>query len=126
MAWSRDTDPIGFGFVPAPRSTFTDVIWPEFVAHLPAFEQLRVERSWAGLYAVNTLDHNAIVGAWPTIDGLFLATGFSGHGFQQAPAMGRYLGECILDRPHALDLARLGPERILRGRPVYEHAGRII
>jgi glycine/D-amino acid oxidase-like deaminating enzyme len=101
-------------------------MWPELVAHLPAFDSLRVERSWAGLYDVNTLDGNAIIGEWPLIRGLYLASGFSGHGFQQGPAVGRYLAELIMQRPNSLDLSRLGPERILENNPLYEHAGRLI
>jgi FAD-dependent oxidoreductase domain-containing protein 1 len=102
------------------------VIWPELIAHLPAFDELRVERSWAGLYDVNTLDGNAIVGEWPTITGLFVASGFSGHGFQQGPAVGRYLAESILDLPKELDLTRFGPQRCIDGAPLYEHSGRLI
>jgi glycine/D-amino acid oxidase-like deaminating enzyme len=126
MGWSRPEDPEGFDFVPGSRQRFEDLIWPELVAHLPVFEGLQVERSWAGLYAVNTLDGNAILGEWPTTRGLFLATGFSGHGLQQAPAVGRYLAESVLEAPHELDLHRLGGQRILENAPLHEHAGRII
>jgi glycine/D-amino acid oxidase-like deaminating enzyme len=87
---------------------------------------LRVEASWAGLYDVNTLDGNAILGEWPGIAGLHLAVGFSGHGFQQAPAVGRYLAEGIRGVPHKLDLARLGPQRVIDQVPLLEHAGKII
>jgi glycine/D-amino acid oxidase-like deaminating enzyme len=113
-------------FIPAGRRRFTDLIWPELVAHLPAFDQLHVEHAWAGLYAVNTLDGNAILGEWPHLDGLFLANGFSGHGFQHSSAVGRYLTELILDLPNELDLARLGPQRLIDRRPLYEDVGRII
>jgi len=58
--------------------------------------------------------------------GLFLANGFSGHGFQQCHAVGRYLAELNLGLHPELDLSRLGPQRILDGTPVLEHAGRII
>lgn len=126
MAWSLPNDPVGFDFRPAGQQRFTDLIWPELVAHLPAFDTLKVERSWAGLYDVNTLDGNAIIGEWPLIRGLYVASGFSGHGFQQAPAVGRYLAELILQRPHQLDLSRLGPQRILDDKPLFEHAGRLI
>jgi glycine/D-amino acid oxidase-like deaminating enzyme len=85
-----------------------------------------VERSWAGLYAVNTFDGNAILGEWPETRGLYLATGFSGHGFQQCPAVGRYLAEQILGLAHSLDLERLGGKRIIDNQPLYEHAGRLI
>ncbi len=126
IAWSRPEDPVGFDFTPAGQGRFTDLIWPELVEHLPAFDQLHVGRSWAGLYDVNTLDGNAIIGEWPTLAGLFVASGFSGHGFQQAPAIGRYLAESILGLTHALDLGRLGPQRCIDGVPLYEHAGRLI
>lgn len=126
MAWSRDTDPIGFDFTPAGHHRFEDVLWPELADHVPAFDALRVESSWAGLYDVNTLDGNAIVGEWPGIAGLHVAVGFSGHGFQQGPAVGRYLAEEIRGASHALDLSRFGPQRVIDGVPVLEHAGRII
>lgn len=126
MAWSTDADPVGFDFTPAPRSRFYEVIWPELAATLPAFDRLEVVRSWAGLYAQNRLDANAIVGEWPEIRGLFMATGFSGHGFQQCHAVGRHLAELVTGSTPSLDLSRLGPERIIAGEPLYEHAGRII
>jgi glycine/D-amino acid oxidase-like deaminating enzyme len=126
MGWSRPEDPEGFDFTPAGRDRFEEVLWPELVEHLPAFDQLRVTRSWAGLYDVNVLDGNAILGEWPTIRGLYAVSGFSGHGLQQAPAVGRFLAESILGMPHEIDLTRLGPQRCLDGVPLYEHAGRLI
>jgi FAD-dependent oxidoreductase domain-containing protein 1 len=126
IAWSLPEDPIGFDFTPAGQQRFTDLIWPELYAHLPMFDSLKVETAWAGLYDVNTIDGNAILGEWPRIRGLFLATGFSGHGFQQSPAVGRYLAELILGRTPTLDLSRLGGERVLDNHPLYEHAGRLI
>lgn len=126
MAWSTDDDPVGFDFTPAPRARFYDVIWPELISVMPAFDRLEVVRSWAGLYAQNRLDANGIIGEWPGIGGLYLATGFSGHGFQQCHAVGRYLAESIADVTRTLDLSRLGPERIIAGVPLFEHAGRII
>lgn len=126
IAWSTDDDPVGLDFAPAPRSKFYDVIWPELAGALPAFDRLEVVRSWAGLYAQNRLDANAIVGEWPDIGGLFQATGFSGHGFQQCHAVGRHLAELIGGRPPSLDLSRLGAQRIVAGKPLHEHAGRII
>ncbi|NNL77433.1 MAG: FAD-binding oxidoreductase, partial [Desulfobacterales bacterium] len=73
-----------------------------------------------GLYAVNTLDGNAILGEWPEVKGLFLANGFSGHGLQQAPAVGRYLSELILGRAIRLDLSIFSPQRILENKPLSE------
>lgn len=126
IAWSRPEDPVGFDFTPAGRTRFYDLLWPELVEHLPAFDRLEVVGAWAGLYAVNTFDGNAIVGEWPGIRGLYVCTGFSGHGFQQGPAMGRYLAEAITGVEHTIDLARFGPDRVLRNEPYPEHAGRII
>jgi glycine/D-amino acid oxidase-like deaminating enzyme len=126
IAWSLPEDPIGFDFTPAGQQRFTDLIWPELHGHLPVFESLKVDTAWAGLYDVNTLDGNAILGEWPAIRGLFMATGFSGHGFQQSPAVGRYLAELILDQSPTLDLSRLGARRVLDNEPLYEHAGRLI
>jgi glycine/D-amino acid oxidase-like deaminating enzyme len=126
MAWSTDDDPIGYDFTPASRSRFYDLIWPELAAAIPAFDRLEVVGSWAGLYAQNRLDANAIIGEWPGIDGLYLACGFSGHGFQQCHAVGRHLAELITGTATSLDLSRLGPGRIISGTPLFEHQGRII
>ena len=101
---------------------FTDRLWPQLAAFVPGLERLRFERGWAGLYAVNTLDGNAILGEWPDLEGLYLANGFSGHGLQQAPAVGRYLAELILDESPELDLSIFSPQRILEGRAIEEAA----
>lgn len=126
MAWSTDDDPVGFDFTPAPRSHFYEVIWPEIASNLPAFDSLQVARSWAGLYAQNRLDANAIVGEWPGITDLYLATGFSGHGYQHCHAMGRHLAELATGNVPSIDLSRFGPERILTGDAYPENPGRII
>ena len=123
--WSLPDDPVGFDFTHS-RGRFEAVVWPALVETLPAFDRLRVTGGWAGLYAVNTFDGNAILGEWPEIKGLYLANGFSGHGFQQCHAVGRYIAELMLGLTPFLDLSRLGPERILRGEPYPEHPGRII
>jgi glycine/D-amino acid oxidase-like deaminating enzyme len=112
-------DPVAFDFS-WDRNRFTDLLWRELARFVPAFESLRLVRGWAGLYAVNTLDGNAILGEWPDLVGLYLANGFSGHGLQQAPAVGRYLSELILGKRPALDLSIFGPERILEDRPLSE------
>jgi FAD-dependent oxidoreductase domain-containing protein 1 len=113
-------DPIGYEFSWDDKR-FMEILWPELAAYVPAFDRLKLVRGWAGLYAVNTLDGNAILGEWPEIRGLFLANGFSGHGLQQAPAVGRYLSELILKRSHSLDLSIFSPIRILENRPLGEN-----
>ena len=116
---SMAEDPIGHQFSWDDKR-FMEILWPELAEFVPAFDRLKLVRGWAGLYAVNTLDGNAIVGEWPEIKGLFLANGFSGHGLQQAPAVGRYLSELILERPLSLDLSIFSPTRILTNKPLSE------
>lgn len=125
VAWSTADDPVGFDFG-FTRRGFEETVWPELVRVLPAFDRLAVVGGWCGLYAMNTLDHNAILGEWPELPGLHLATGFSGHGFQHTPAMGRYLAELLTGSQVTLDLGRFTPQRILDGVPLREHEGRII
>ena len=112
-------DPEGFDFTYDHRR-FLEVLWPELAEVVPAFDTLRLSRGWAGLYAVNRLDGNAVLGEWPELAGFYLANGFSGHGLQQAPAVGRYLAERILGRPPFMDLDCFGPERVIEGRPLSE------
>lgn len=116
---SMDDDPVGFSFTWDDKR-FTDLLWPELAEFVPAFDTLKLVRGWAGLYAVNTLDHNAILGEWPELKGFFLANGFSGHGLQQGPAVGRYISELILGRSTALVLSIFSPARILENRPLSE------
>jgi glycine/D-amino acid oxidase-like deaminating enzyme len=116
---SMAEDPAGFQFS-WDEKRFMEILWPELAEFVPAFDRLKLVRGWAGLYAVNTLDGNAILGEWPEVRGLFLANGFSGHGLQQAPAVGRYLAELILKLPVSLDLSVFGPDRILENKPLSE------
>jgi glycine/D-amino acid oxidase-like deaminating enzyme len=95
-------------------------IWPALAHRVPAFEAIRPGRAWAGPYDMCGLDHNAILGpAGP--DGFLLCNGFSGHGLQQSPAVGRGLAEWIVEGRYAtLDLSDLGYARALAGRPLLE------
>jgi FAD-dependent oxidoreductase domain-containing protein 1 len=105
----------------ADRAPFESLVWPTLAHRVPAFDQLRLLDAWAGHYEVNTLDHNAIVGPHPRLRNFILANGFSGHGLQQAPAVGRGVAEWIATgRYEALDLSPLGYERIERGEPIRE------
>jgi glycine/D-amino acid oxidase-like deaminating enzyme len=118
---SMEEDETGFGFR-WDWKRFTDWLWPELARIVPAFEKLKMVRGWAGLYEVNRLDSNAILGAWPELEGFYLINGFSGHGLQQSPAAGRYLAELILGRSPTLDLSVFAPRRILENRPLGEGA----
>ena len=113
-----DPDTLDLG---ADRAPFESLVWPALAHRVPAFDQLRMLDAWAGHYEVNVLDHNAVVGPHPTISNFLFANGFSGHGLQQAPAVGRGLAEWIATgRWQTLDLSPLGYERIRRNEPIRE------
>lgn len=102
---------------------FEDEIWLKLYNRAPGFDAVKVVSAWAGHYAYNTLDQNAIIGAHPNWSNLFLMNGFSGHGLQQAPAVGRGIAELILTKAYqTIDLSDLGVDRILQKRPFMERA----
>lgn len=102
---------------------FYDHIWPSLYNRIPKFEALRVQQFWTGHYAYNTLDHNAIVGFHSEITNFMFANGFSGHGLQQSPAVGRGVSEMIVHGEYrTLDLSPLSYERIARNEPFMEEA----
>lgn len=77
--------------------------------------------AWSGYYDYNTFDENGIIGPHPYYHNLYIATGFSGHGIQQAPAVGRAVAEMIIDGGYqTIDLSRLGFDRLLLEKPMYE------
>lgn len=103
------------------HTLFDELIWPALAARVEGFEALRVQRAWAGHYDMNLLDHNMILGAHPDLANLLFANGFSGHGLQHAPAVGRALSELVLHGGlRSLDLSRLGWARVLENRPLRE------
>lgn len=117
---SRKEEPPGFNFQ-WDRNYFQEAIWPSLAHRIPLFDELKVISGWAGLYEVNQLDSNGIIGEHPEVKGFYMAVGFSGHGFQQAPAVGKALSELIrLRRYETVDVRPLGYERILEGRKVLE------
>ncbi len=115
---SMEEDTVGFDF------TWDDerfeLLWEELYGFAPVFEALKLVKGWAGLYCMNTMDANAILGEWPEIKGLYLANGFSGHGLQQGPAVGRYMTELISGKAPTLDLSIFHPERIFENTPILE------
>jgi glycine/D-amino acid oxidase-like deaminating enzyme len=112
--WTGDAEAVDWTF-------FEETVWPALAYRVPAFEAIRPGRAWAGPYDMNAMDHNAIVGPAGEVANLILANGFSGHGLQQSPAVGRGIAEWIVDgRYRTLDLADLGYGRIAAGRPLVE------
>ena len=98
-------------------------VWPALAHRIPAFEALKVTNAWTGHYAYNLLDQNAIIGRHPEVENFIFVNGFSGHGFQQAAAMGRGVSELVAHGEYrTLDLSPLGYERIAAGEPFLEKA----
>jgi glycine/D-amino acid oxidase-like deaminating enzyme len=102
-------------------SLFEEDIWPTIATRVPAFERIKPGAAWAGYYDMCAYDDNVLLGAMPEVPNLLLANGFSGHGLQQAPAVGRGLSELVTYGAYrSLDLSELSPVRIREGREVRE------
>jgi glycine/D-amino acid oxidase-like deaminating enzyme len=101
---------------------FEEVMWPALAQRVPAFAALKVQRSWAGHYAMNQFDGNAIIGPWiGGLENFIVAVGFSGAGLQKGPAVGRALTELLLHGEYqSIDLHRLSYQRILDDKPLIE------
>ena len=100
---------------------FDEIIWPTLAQWVPVFEAIKVTTSWCCHYDFNTLDENAIVGRPPSLDNFYLAAGFSGHGLQQSPAIGRALSELVTyGEFRTLDLTRFGYQRVITGEGIPE------
>lgn len=100
---------------------FDEYVWPLLARRIPTFEAIKVVGAWAGHYAYNLLDQNAIIGPHTEIQNFLFANGFSGHGVQQAPAVGRAISELIVHGQYlSLDLSDLGFARIPEGRALLE------
>jgi len=123
----------GCGPDPDPAAPFDDFhmdhglweshVWPIIATRIPQFEAIKVVTEWAGHYAYNTLDQNAILGPHPEVENFVFQNGFSGHGLQQSPAMGRATAEWLTYGAYrSLDMTPFGFERIVTNAPIVERA----
>jgi sarcosine oxidase subunit beta len=97
-----------------------DGVFEAAAARLPALVELPVQTSWWGYYDVSP-DWNALVGEAPDVSRFLYATGFSGHGFQQAPAVGEHIAELVVGREPTLDLSAFSATRFEAGVSRPEH-----
>ncbi len=113
-------DPTDFGME---DGLWENEVWPAIANRIPQFDAIRVINEWTGHYAYNVLDQNAVIGPHPQIDNFLFINGFSGHGLQQSPAMGRGLAEWIIHGEYrSLDLSPFGYERVVNRQPLTERA----
>jgi glycine/D-amino acid oxidase-like deaminating enzyme len=103
------------------HGVFERNIWPHLAERVPVFETLKVQTAWCCHYDVSTLDHNAILGPHPDVGSFILACGFSGHGLQHSPGIGRGIAELLMyGKYRTIDLGRFGYGRVLRNEPILE------
>jgi glycine/D-amino acid oxidase-like deaminating enzyme len=114
-------EPRGFNFE-VDHDYWEQVVWPAVAHRFPALEAAKCHRTWSGLYEVNELDGNAVIGRWNSkLPNLYTVAGFSGHGMMHAPAAGRAIAELLIQGSYqSLDLTRLGYERVEANVPYAE------
>lgn len=104
----------GSGLVIGGRERRIDDLATTATTRIPSLVELQIQSSWWGNYEMSR-DHNAIIGCAAEPEGFYYATGFSGHGFQQCPAVGEHLAERITGRRPTLDLTPLSLDRFTSG-----------
>lgn len=119
-----DHDPeVAFDDFTMDPDIWMDKIWPGIATRIPAFERVKVISEWVGQYDYNTLDQNAVTGPHPEVTNFLFLNGFSGHGLQQSPAMGRATAEWIVHGSYrTLDFTPFHFERIAAGKAMVEGA----
>jgi len=119
-----DDDPaVDYDDFAADHALWESKFWPVIANRIPQFEEIKLINMWIGHYDFNTLDQNAIIGPHPEVSNFHFANGFSGHGLQQSPALGRGLAEMIAYGEYrSLDLTPFYYDRVLRGEKFLEKA----
>jgi sarcosine oxidase subunit beta len=119
MGMGSPSERPSFDLAPDERFVAEELL-PTALRVFPPLEAASIEHSWVGLYEM-TPDRHPIIGEAPGVRGLFLANGFSGHGFQHAPVVGKLLAELIVDgSATTVDVSGLGLERFVTGDLVRE------
>ncbi len=104
-------------------SLWENHVWPILATRIPQFEAIKIQSEWAGHYAYNVFDHNAIMGPHTQVENFIFLNGFSGHGLQQSPAMGRGTAEWLTYGDYrSLDMRPFHYERIEKNQPIIEKA----
>ncbi|MDO9575993.1 MAG: FAD-binding oxidoreductase, partial [bacterium] len=99
---------------------YEDEMNPYMQVRIHGTEYCRILSSWGGLYSV-TPDNNAIIGKYPGVDGLYLITGFSGHGVMESPLAGQALAELIAEGEYkTIDLSPFSIKRFEEGKLIKE------
>jgi sarcosine oxidase, subunit beta len=123
-------DGLLFGLADPDQPEGFDTTWtPEWLAlfrevvrhRAPALADLETTGGWAGLYEI-TPDHNALIGRSGELSNFLYATGFSGHGFLQAPAIGEIIRDLYLDRAPFVDITPLSADRFRAGAGIRPEA----
>ena len=119
-----DVDPaVDYDDFEMDHALWQEHIWPVLATRIPQFEAIKITNEWAGHYAYNVFDHNAILGPHTEVENFIFVNGFSGHGLQQSPAMGRGTAEYLTYGEYrSLDLSPFNYERISKNQPFIEKA----
>ncbi|KKL15921.1 hypothetical protein LCGC14_2500760 [marine sediment metagenome] len=109
-----------FGF---DHELWENKVWPAVATRVPQLDQVKVINEWVGHYAYNVLDQNAILGRHSVVSNFIFLNGFSGHGLQQSPALGRGIAELITYGEYrSLDLSPFEYQRIESNQTMIEKA----
>jgi len=119
-----DHDPaVDFDDFNMDHSFWENHIWPVIAARIPQFEAIKIQSEWVGHYSMNLFDQNAIIGPHTEVENFLFMNGFSGHGLQQSPAMGRGTSEWLTYGEYqTLDLSPFHYDRVLLKAPIIEKA----
>jgi glycine/D-amino acid oxidase-like deaminating enzyme len=105
------------------HSIWENKVWPAVATRVPQLDRVKVINEWVGHYAYNTLDQNAILGTHDEVTNFYFLNGFSGHGLQQSPALGRGTAELIAYGEYrSLDLTPFDFSRTRTGTTFHEKA----